>query len=118
MNIGTGRSLWHNEDNDRSIAFPLMGKVRMVIPCEPWKLSISLAGIELSKNWVRATLDRKAFEKHFSFEDLDHVFRLDAGITEGFQQLEALQQLLKKKSLRLGDTLGHPFGFEPPNRAP
>lgn len=49
----------------------------MVIPCEPWKLSISLAGIELSKNWVRATLDRKAFEKHFSFEDLDHVFRLD-----------------------------------------
>ena len=36
-----------------------------------------LHGLEISREWIRAGIDRKSFEKYFSFDDLHFIFRLD-----------------------------------------
>ncbi|SME97341.1 hypothetical protein SAMN06296036_102354 [Pseudobacteriovorax antillogorgiicola] len=77
MDTTPRHSPWYSEEPSTYKTFPFHGKVRMIVPCEPWKLVLSLYGIEINKQWIRAGIDRKAFEKHFTFDDLAFIFRLD-----------------------------------------
>lgn len=95
--MATGHSPWQSEQVYNHKAYPFMGKVRMLIPCEPWKLSLSLTAIEISKQWVRAEIDRRSFEKNFDFKDLEHIFRLDSRFG---LQLEPAQEYMPTPSLK------------------
>ena len=77
MDMTPRQSPWFSEDPQKQNSIPFPGIVRMVIPCEPWKLALSLHAMEISKQWIRAEIDRKSFEKKFSFDDLPLIFRLD-----------------------------------------
>ena len=77
MDMTPRQSPWFSEDSQKQNALPFLGTVRMVIPCEPWKLALSLQAVEISKQWIKAEIDRKSFEKNFSFDDLPLIFRID-----------------------------------------
>lgn len=76
--ISHDRNLWQNQNHREEPKFSLVGDLRMIMPCEPWRISLTLKTVEINQHWVRATLDRKSFEQLFTFEDLDVVFRLES----------------------------------------
>lgn len=77
---------WPRDDNPSSPWYPFSGGLRLLFDSAPWQFALLLNGLEISRLSVKASIERKRFEKYFLFEDMSHLFRLES---QYFVQLEA-----------------------------
>ncbi len=87
---------WPIDDGPSFPNFPFPGQVRLIIESAPWQFALLLHGLEISKSTVKASIDRKRFERYFTFDDMPQLFRIEG---QYLIQLEADSEHLPIVSL-------------------
>ena len=77
MDIPHRQDTWFNQEPQVQKSIPISGLVRMVLSFDPWQMVLDLRAMEITKQWIKAEIHRRTYEKYFTTDDLTHVFRID-----------------------------------------